>query len=280
MLLYVSIFLVSVVMLYISTVASKCFSWAIMQSLEDWEKSQVKSIDLLFDQATDTYKYFEDREKGRQIEENELSFADQLKFRSLMFDLYGILDYTYFLLYCHFFNEKKLDLENASRCTIPCKSKGVKNSKEEFILDEFKFLSDDSKVNIPPSHIWNILGEILYTIQSKSNDGRPVVSTDEEESFALLHYFRNRCTHTGFVSFELRDTYFTDKAEPVYRHQGGQDNVSYQYGKLYWIQLPTHLVRQGTAEKDYRLLLPLLKKLRNFVDKIVSDLLSKAVLQW
>ena len=72
---------------------------------------------------------------------------DWLKFRRFTFDLYSVLDYTYFLLYSHFANKGIPDhsFKVASKCGFPYKRSGVKTSNsdqdqsKQFVSEKLKF---------------------------------------------------------------------------------------------------------------------------------------------
>ena len=171
-----------------------------MNNLTVWEKLQVECIDLLCQHAADEYEYFKEREGDLQSDESK----DWLHFRVFMFDLYSVLDYTYFLLYCHFANKGELesDYKKASQCGFPHatikipRSPGQNHFEEDFRKKHLGFICGSINHNCRDAIV-----EIIYKIQPKKQvdgagkDYKPrdikTELEDDERSFAILHYFRN-----------------------------------------------------------------------------------------
>ena len=274
-----------------------------------WEKSQLQHIHLLLEQASRTLKEFEAKDKNLRSktegyqDDGAGNTKDWLKFRGFTFDLYSVLDYTYFLLYSHFANNGVPDysFKVASKCGFPYKRGGVKISdsinqdqRKKFISEKLKFLFADKLGEC--THFWEHIGDIILSVQPKllvGSDGKPVDDigqpTDnddpklvkfEEVSFALLHYFRNCSTHRDLISFlpekswvEINQT--TREIKLVKEHQEREGFYYYTLDKGYWIHIPEDVI--GTM-KDDRLLLEVLHQLLDFVKSITSRLLSSALL--
>ncbi|XP_065887379.1 uncharacterized protein [Dysidea avara] len=61
--------------------------------LTSWGRNQIDSIKILLQEAWSNIQYLQKKEEAC----DETDSKDWLKFRSIMFDLYSVLDYTYYL---------------------------------------------------------------------------------------------------------------------------------------------------------------------------------------
>ena len=86
-----------------------------MSSLTDWETDHLENVHLLLEQARQSYLYFEEKELRSGKEVDCRPKEDWLKFRGIVYDLYSVLDYVYYLLYCHFCNKGEPDLSQKKR---------------------------------------------------------------------------------------------------------------------------------------------------------------------
>ena len=88
---------------------------------------------FVFQVANPTIDYFVEKDKAlRDADSDEDSdedverSADWLKFRGIVLDLYSVLDYVWYLLYCHFSNDGQRDLsEKGCELGFPYKKKGI-----------------------------------------------------------------------------------------------------------------------------------------------------------
>lgn len=272
-----------------------------MAELTEWEKQHLDSIHLLLEEANDVIEYFKQSEetlsKKSQPERNV--DEEMLKFRLIVFNLSSVLDYTYYFLFCHFLNKGQANLSHKStQCGFPFSFKGVKISEtsshdtsKKFVNEKLRFLWGDCIGE--GTHIWKEVGDVILAIQPKlkvDSSGsvtspHPVISSCDQESHALLHYYRNCCTHRGLVYFEAKDMIFqidlntramTIVGEP--NHQEGIFNFHVPK-TAYWIQLPEHIQREGYTKNFMpRMLMELLQQLFTFVRRVSSQLLFSALL--
>ena len=122
----------------------------------EWEKKQLESIELLLKNAIRAIDDFIEKEKklvnrddsGRE----DVDSSDWLKFRGIMLDLYSVLDYVWYLLYCHFSNKGRPDFtEKGCELGFPYRKKGIKTSQtspqqdksQEFVKDKLKKIFRD-----------------------------------------------------------------------------------------------------------------------------------------
>ena len=270
-----------------------------MANLTAWEKSQLQHVHLFLEQASETLKEFETKEENLRSNANgfEECTKDWLKFRGFTSDLYSVLDYTYFLLYSHFANKGVPDhsYKVASKCGFPYKRSGVKTSdsnqdqSQKFVSEKLQFLFAGKLGEY--THFWKDIGEIILGVQPKllvGSDGKsvddegqtgPKISTLDQTSFAILHYFRNCSTHRDLIHFlpeksciEINQT--TREIKLVKERQEREGFYNYTLDKGFWIHLPVDVI--GTTRDD-RLLLDVLHQLMEFVKRITSKLLSSAL---
>ena len=273
----------------------------------EWEKCQLQHVHLLLQQATETLKEFE--KKNEDLRRNTEGYQDDgtdntkdwLKFRGFTFDLYSVLDYTYFLLRSHFANKGVPDhsFRVASKCGFPYKRSGVKISScdnqdqhKKFMAEKLHFMFGDKLGEC--THFWKHTGDVILSVQPKlqvGKDGRPVdnegqptdsddpkISTLDEESFALLHHFRNYSTHRDLIHFLPEKSWVeinqaTREIKLVKEQQEREGFYYYTLDKGYWIHLPEDVIIGKDCD---RLLLDVLHQLLEFVKGITRKLLSIA----
>ena len=276
-----------------------------MATLTEWEKRQLQHIHLLLQQAFETLNEFEN--KNDDLRQNTEGYQndgtdntkDWLKFRGFTFDLYSVLDYTYFLLRSHFASKGVPDhsFKVASKCGFPYKRTGVKISscdnqdqRNKFINEKLQFMFGNKLGEC--THFWKQIGDVIFSVQPKlqvGNDGVPVddegrptdnndpkISTLDEESCALLHHFRNCSTHRDLIHFLPEKSWVeinqeTREIKLVKQQQEKEGFYYYTLDKGYWIHLPDDVTKE--RDRD-RLLLDVLHQLLEFVKGVTRKLLS------
>ena len=172
-----------------------------MASLTEWERQQLESMHLLLEQARTAIRELERKEKALQSG-REFNFSqDWLKFRGVMMDLYSVLDYTYYLLYCHFSNKGQPDLSpKSTQFGFPSKPKGVKSSESPSQDQRKKFVEDKlqslwGRKFGEESHFWKDIGDIILGVQPKLvvdntgsavGEGVPTISAGDECTVAFF----------------------------------------------------------------------------------------------
>lgn len=280
--------------------ATRGLTTANMASLTKWEEEQLDNIDLLLEQAEETLGVFKDiKEKllrsGGHVDR---ASKDWLKFRSIALDMYSVLDYTFYLLHCHFSTKGWPDnSRNATRCGFPYNAAGIKISESPHHDQQTKFL----KQKLPllwgegkfgeESHFWKEIGKVILEVQPKVEvDGaevggnEPQVSPGAEESMALLHFYRNCCTHRDLIRFvpeksrvEINQMTRETRLVPTKENAQDQDRDGFFYYELeqgYWIALPAHVGR----ENESRLVMDVLQQLKEFVIRTANKLLFFSLL--
>ena len=260
-----------------------------MALLTEWEKSQIENIHVLIQQVEEKRKLLADKEK-------ELVPDDGLwlEFRYVMFDLYSVLDYTTYLLYCHFSNEGQPDLTSkGSRCGFLYKQTGFSSDesgtrkKEKYLRDYlvsmFRVKESLSQFG-EATHFWKETKRILEKLQPMEESENRLglkIQAGDQQSIALLHYFRNCTTHRSLVKCLTKQSWVeinqsTREVSLVTDQRRNKDGFFYRdLGKGYWVILPEHIV----AENDsVRLLLDIIHQLKAFVIKTSSQLLHSALL--
>ena len=281
-----------------------------MASITEWETHQLQHIHLLLQKASRTLQKFKKKEDTLRVIESlpvlgttdgdEEVINDWFRFRDFTYNLYSVLDYTYFLLRSHFANNGYPDHSEHSKSGFPYKRKGVKFSnsdnqdqRKKFLSEKLKFLFADKLGE--GTHFWKDIGDIILSVQpmlcvgsdglpvdeleQPTDDDAPKIKTLDQTSCALLHYFRNHTTHRDLIHFlpekswiEINQT--TREIKLVKERQQREGFYYYTLEKGYWIHLPEDAL--GTKQDD-RFLLEVLHQLLEFVKRITSKLLSSAL---
>jgi hypothetical protein len=266
----------------------------------EWERKQLESIELFLKQAIQAIDYFTETntESLRETESDEDidRSADWLKFRGIVLDLYSVLDYVWYLLYCHFSNGGEPDFsDKGCELGFPYKKRGIKCSTTperdqtgKFVKEKLKMIWGD-KIG-EETHFWKEIGAVILNVQPKMivgrsgapETGKVVIQPGDEESFALLHYYRNCAAHKDLIRFMLRNSVIEiDQSTRVTRlvtSTERRDDCFYMELDRpgFWIQLPSSV--SGSDREPSRLLVDVLTQLRKFVASIASQLLRSALL--
>ena len=264
----------------------------------EWEKKQLESIELFLKQAIQAIDYFVEKNESLRDADSDEDIdrsADWLKFRGIMLDLYSVLDYVWYLLYCHFSNEGQPDFsDKGCELGFPYKKRGIKCSetpehdqKRKFMKEKLKMIWGD-KIG-EETHFWKEIGATILSVQPKmivDSSGTPQtvkakVQLGDEESFALLHYYRNCAAHKDLITFMPRksvieinqSTRVTRLVTSVEKREGCFCMELDKPG--FWIQLPSSI---SEPPMESRLLMDVLTQLRDFVVNTASRLLRSALL--
>ena len=269
-----------------------------MASLSPWERTQLENVHLLLEQARTAIRDLEEKEKALRSGRDVDASRDWLTFRSITFDLYTVLDYTFFLLYCHFSNKGKPDFSlKANQFGFPSKPSGVKTAQTDAHDQSKKFVREKlqslwgSKLG-ENTHFWREIGEVILAVQPKlevnssgtvKRANKPTVSVGDEESFALLHFYRNCSAHKDLIRFLPEKSWVeinqrTREIKLVRERQQQEGFFYYELDKGYWVHLPEAIARREDDGHDSRLLLEVLHQLIGFVTKTASKLLCSSLL--
>ena len=269
----------------------------------DWEKKQLKSIQLFLKQANQAIDYFVEQDKAlrdadsdKNSDEDGERSADWLKFRGIVLDLYSVLDYVWYLLYCHFSNDGQRDLsEKGCELGFPYKKKGIKTSekpehdqKSKFVKEKLKMIWGDRIGE--ETHIWREIGKTILSLQPKlpvDNSGAPIgkvqIQSGAPESFALLHFYRNCAAHKDLITFMSKKSWVeinqtTREIRLVTERKDDHEGYFYkEFDKAgFWIQLPGSI--PSSDREPSRLLIDVLTQLKTFVVSTASRLLQSALL--
>lgn len=269
-----------------------------MASLSLWERTQLENVHLLLEQARTAIRDLEEKERALRSGRDVDASRDWLTFRSITFDLYSVLDYTFFLLHCHFSNKGQPDFSRkANHLGFPSKPSGVKTSQTEAHDQGKKFVQEkvqslwDNKLSIK-THFWRDIGEVILAVQPKLEvngsgavigDGEPTISGGDEESFALLHFYRNCSTHRDLIRFLPEKSWveINQRTREIKLVRERQEQEGFFYRELdkgYWVHLPEAIARREDDGHDSRLLLEVLHQMMTFVKKTTSKLLCSSLL--
>lgn len=261
----------------------------------EWEKKQLESIQLLLKQAIQAIDYFVEKNESLRDANSDKDVdrsADWLKFRGIMLDLYSVLDYVWYLLYCHFSNKGQPDFsDKGCELGFPYKKRGIRSSekpehdqKRKFVKEKLKMIWGDRIGE--ETHFWKEIGATIVSVQPKmivDNSGTPQTGKAEvqpgvEESLALLHYYRNCAAHKDLITFMPKESLIeiNQTTRVIQLVTSTEKKGGCLYMKLdrpgFWIQLPS-----STRETN-RLLIDVLMQLQDFVVNTASQLLRSALL--
>lgn len=269
----------------------------------EWEKKQLESIELLLKNAIRAIDDFIEKEKklvnrddsGRE----DVDSSDWLKFRGIMLDLYSVLDYVWYLLYCHFSNKGRPDFtEKGCELGFPYRKKGIKTSQtspqqdksQEFVKDKLKKIFRDNVLILgEETHFWKEIGKVIVSVQPKLRVGASGAAIGDihvqgdEESLHLLHFYRNCAAHKDLITFMSRKSWVeinqtTREIRLVTERKDDHDGYFYRdLEKGFWIQMPGSIT-SSTSVNETRFLIEVLDQLRKFVVNTASRLLRSALL--
>ena len=203
-------------------------------------------------------QYFQKRE---ETVHDHTTWEDGMNFGDFVYNLYKVLDFTWFLLYCHFCNNGEADLTSkASRSVnFPCKATGVKISENRVQDQGDKYKEDILKqilgqqFNKPENEaICKKIGDMILEMQLKNEvdgAGKPVHAepvkprTEKEKYLYILHYYRNCYTHRTIFQLDVLKHRFNKDPEtgriyltPVVQQENSRQGV--KAGRYFYIELP------------------------------------------
>lgn len=255
---------------------------AAQAQLTEWQRNHLEHIIILLQQAEETIQSLktevEKAERGEKISPKTI----WLKFRYIVFDLYSVLDYVYYFLYCHFSNGgQEAPIKDAVKLSFPyCAKKGV--SPEEDQIE--KFVSDHRKElcqkNPQKEKDAEAIIQFICELQPKrklDNAGSQglELTTADAQCLAMLHYYRNCVTHRDLIRFWPEDTWvrFNEDCgcyEFVNESRKGESTYLQKLdGQRFWIKLPDIIKRS-----PFRLLVHVLNGLNHFGRETVTKLLQ------
>jgi len=194
----------------------------IMAGLTEWELQQIVNIDLLLRNAE--VKNAEFNRVHTLLNEGDQGVTEaneRLRFRCFLIDLYSVLDYMCFLLYCHYKNEGRPAFSIESRnVNFPFTNnlrrfqggdrnidpeRAHQNRRNNWIRERCRLIFGEERED---QEDWNYFSEFVLSLQPLlyvNAAGDPIAADDvpeiegDAESFSLLHFFRNYCTHRDLV---------------------------------------------------------------------------------
>lgn len=270
------------------------------ENLTDWEKTHLQHVCVLWMQAEKTMNSLRDRVKAREAEDANCDLMqDWLDFRYIVFDLYSVLDYTYYLLHCHFTHaarSKLLPEEAPCNCQsqfgFPYKAKGVKTSISEN-QDKMKKFEDEQTSRLCQNnsvrakrcieYILSLQPKLKVNAAGGAEGGGPQVFGSDAELLAMLHHYRNCVTHRGLICFtcegyrfeydlNTRSKRFCAASE---KREGPRIMYMDVPSKFYWIKMPGII-----KEEKRRPLEMVLEALFAFVRSTFNTLLEFAGIQY
>ena len=162
------------------------------------------------------------------------------------------------------------------------------DQKSKFVEEKLKLIWGDKYGK--ETHFWWEIGETILSLQTKlpvNDSGTPIgevqIQPGDEESFALLHFYRNCAAHKDLITFMSKESWVeinqrTRETRLVTEKR--DDHEGYFYKDVdkagLWIQLPGSI--PSSVHEPSRILIDVLTQLKNFVVSTASRLLQSALL--
>ena len=250
-------------------------NWSVMAAaapqLTDWEKRQIKDIDLILRNAQIKNAEFNRVHMLLNEGNNGITVENEtLRFRSFLSDLYSVLDYMCYLLHCHYKNEGNEAFSSESRnVKFPFKTNLKKfpegNSDEDPERAHQKRRNDWIRQqcelifgvdNQPGKEYFKHLIERIQPVMYVNADGDPIDPSEAPEiegdarSFSLLHFYRNYSTHrdlvhlyrdVGVLSIDLitGERQFAPKGHQQPSEEKHHQNVQrIDIARGFWVEIP------------------------------------------
>ena len=249
--------------------------------LTEWQGKHLEGITFLLEQAEETIRSLktevEKAERGEEISPKTI----WLKFRYIVFDLYSVLDYVYYFLYCHFSNGgQEAPIKDAVKLSFPYWAKegvAISDSPERDQTEKFvtKYRKELCRTNPQKEKDAEAIIRYICELQPKrkvddAGSQDLELPTVEAECLAMLHYYRNCVTHRDLIRFWPEDTWVRfnrDRGcyEFVNESQKGESTYLQKLdGQRFWIDI--------IKGNPFRLLMHVLNDLNRF-GKTVTKLL-------
>ncbi|KAJ7369852.1 hypothetical protein OS493_035928 [Desmophyllum pertusum] len=192
-----------------------------MAALTDWERNQIQAMDTLLRNCEIRNAEFNIKHHLLNQNEPNVPTADEwARFRSFTIDLYSVLDYICYLLFCHFQNGGQPDFSSRSRnvkfpyterlrkSESPGQENGAKQNRERWRQEQMQIIFGYGPFQEQEYRLYDYVSNSLLEVQHiKEVDaaGNIIGGNPEEgsvvESFNLLHFYRNYSAHRDFIRF-------------------------------------------------------------------------------
>ena len=259
-----------------------------------WEKEEVDKIDKLLRRCQLRKIAFEEQQRHIKEIRSEEQVAENLRYFAT--DLYSVLDYLCYLVYCHFRNKgQPSDSSEARNVKFPFKSKlrrsDVPGQETKFEAERKRFISTQFEILIGPPEARNNeeytwLRDLILKCQiitEVDGTGQPVTPqpepTEEAKFFSALHYLRNYTVHRSLDAAVVKNGLL------YYNNQTGSHEVvdgliderekdpnweSLEITPTYWIEIPP----VGNNDKRFQPITIVAPRLLGFVMNIRNEILN------
>ena len=221
-----------------------------MMAPTKWEHGQINYIDKLL-QRCKLRKIAFERQQNR-IHQNQSEELVSERLRYFATDLYSVLDYMCYLLFCHFNNNgNRSDSPHARRVNFPSPMPGRSRSEIEASVDgRLKVFTNNMDVANP---MYVQLRELILnclTTEGGANGGGGQPPSIEVRSLKALHYLRNCTVHRNLVTASARDgVLYYNQNNGSHEILPGRINerendpngewVGIEIHPAYWVEIPT-----------------------------------------
>ena len=265
---------------------------AAQTDLTQWQRNHLDHVIILLQQAEETIRSLKTEERKAERGEEISPKTIWLNFRYIVFDLYSVLDYVYYFLYCHFSNGgQDAPIKDAVKLSFPyCAKEGVaisdssgRDQTKTFVTEHRKRLC---RTNPQKEKDAEAIVRYICELQPKrklddAGSQDLELPTADAECLAMLHYYRNCVTHRNLILFPPERTWVRfnrDRGcyEYVNESQKGESTYLQQLdGQRFWIKLPNRI-----KGNKFRLLVHVLDDLNRFGRKTVTKLLQLGGIQF
>ena len=259
---------------------------AAQAQLTEWQRNHLEHVSILLKQAEETIRSLKTEEKKAERGEEISSKTTWLKFRYIVFDLYSVLDYVYYFLYCHFSNGgQEAPIKDAVKLSFPYWAKegvAISDSPERDQTEKFvtKYRKELCRTNPQKEKDAEAIIRYICELQPKrkvddAGSQDLELPTVEAECLAMLHYYRNCVTHRDLIRFWPEDTWVRfnrDRGCYEFVNESRKGESTYLQkldGQRFWIKLPDIIKRS-----PFRLLVHVLNGLNHFGRETVTKLLQ------
>ena len=254
-----------------------------------WEREEVEKIDKLLRRCQLRQIAFE--EQHRRIKEIPSQELVSERLRYFATDLYSVLDYLCYLVYCHFRNGGRFSLSPEARnVKFPFKLNLRRSDvpgQETWSSKQFRILIgvpigpyDQTTNDLLPWWQELILNcQIMTEVDADGHVIPQPEQTEDAKTFRALHYLRNCTVHRGLVTATVKNgvLYYNKQAgshEVVHgridERENDPDWQSLEVTPTYWIEIPP----EGNDVSRFQSITTVASRLLAFVRNIRKSILD------
>ena len=242
----------------------------------------MEQVIILLQKAEETIRSLKsDEDKAKGGEEIKTIW---LKFRYIVLDLYSVLDYAYYFLYCHFSNggqnapdkdAVKIGFPYWAKDGVAISDEPEKDQTEKFVTDHGKKLC---RTNPQKKKDAEAVIEFICELQPKRKvddaksreDQDRKLPSEDAECLAMLHHYRNCVTHRDLILFPPERTWVQFNRERgcyEYVNESQKRVATYQQelgGQRFWIRVERGNLGYGVIWEFFLQTVCILRRIAEF----------------